>query len=209
MKEDTTENTSSTVRLARWKVLLLAAMFVAPVLVAYSLYLSGWRSERTVNFGELVHPARPLTDEPLLTLDGQKHSLASLRGKWQLVYLGPSECLKPCTDNLYKMQQVVLALGKDRIRLTRVFIVTDTGALEPLRQTIKNFPDTIVLKGEPDAIARLARQFTVNGGSPLDNRHRVYIVDPLGNLMMSYPADADPSGMRKDLVRLLKVSRIG
>ena len=37
----------------------------------------------------------------------------------------------------------------------------------------------------------------------------IYLVDPLGNLVLRYPRDADPSRIRKDIERLLKVSRIG
>jgi hypothetical protein len=39
-------------------------------------------------------------------------------------------------------------------------------------------------------------------------RH-IYVVDPLGNLMMRYPEDPDPGRVIKDLERLLKLSRIG
>ena len=66
-----------------------------------------------------------------------------------------------------------------------------------------------VIAGPPPAVAELARQFTLPAGSPLDDPDRIYVVDPLGNLMMSYPAGADPNGIRKDLARLLRVSRIG
>jgi cytochrome oxidase Cu insertion factor (SCO1/SenC/PrrC family) len=195
--------------LARWKIVLLAALFAAPPLVAYVLYQSGWRSERTLNHGELVQPARPLDDVALATLEGRPHRLLALRGKWTLVYFGPAECLKPCIDNLYKMRQVHLAQGKDMERVQRVFIVTDPKALDLLRDTLKDYPGTLVLTGESDAIGQVARQFAVSAGSPLDNLHRLYLVDPLGNFMMSYPADADPTGLRKDLVRLLRVSRVG
>ena len=40
-------------------------------------------------------------------------------------------------------------------------------------------------------------------------RDHIYLVDPLGNVVLRYPKDADPSRMKKDLERLLKVSRIG
>jgi hypothetical protein len=63
--------------------------------------------------------------------------------------------------------------------------------------------------GPPEAFDALAREFTLPAGSPLDNLNRIYLVDPLGNFMMSYPADADPTGMRKDLARLLRISQIG
>lgn len=194
---------------ARWKIVLLAALFAAPPLVAYVLYQSGWRSERTLNHGELVQPARPLEDAALATLDGKPLRLLALRGRWTLVYFGPAGCGKPCTDNLYKMRQVHLAQGKDLERVQRVFIVTDPRALDLLRYTLKDYPGTLVLTGEGATVGQVARQFAVSAGSPLDSLHRVYLVDPLGNFMMSYPADADPTGLRKDLARLLRTSQVG
>jgi len=66
-----------------------------------------------------------------------------------------------------------------------------------------------VITGPGKSLANLDKQFTLSFGSPRSGLNRIYIVDPLGNLMMSYPADADPSKMRKDLSRLLKVSHVG
>jgi len=37
----------------------------------------------------------------------------------------------------------------------------------------------------------------------------VYLVDPLGNLMMHFPKQTGMQGMQEDLKRLLRVSRIG
>jgi len=42
---------------------------------------------------------------------------------------------------------------------------------------------------------------------PLQNA--IYLVDPLGNLMMRFPPDLEPKSLLKDLKHLLKVSRIG
>ena len=37
----------------------------------------------------------------------------------------------------------------------------------------------------------------------------IYLVDPLGNLMMAFPKHADPSKIKRDLSRLLKWSGTG
>lgn len=190
-------------------MLLLAVLFAAPVIAAYALYLSGWRPSSTGNHGELVQPARPVADATFTLLDGKSIHFSELHGKWQLIAFGGAECLKPCERNLYKMRQVIEAQGNDADRLQSVFVVTDTKALDWLRYAIKDYPGTQVVIGPPEAVTELAHQFVLPAGSPLDNLNRIYLVDPLGNFMMSYPADADPSGIRQDLVRLLRVSRIG
>lgn len=194
---------------ARLVLVLLAALFLGGTVIAFVLLQSGWRPARTKNHGELVQPARPLSDVELTTLDGTQLRLSELKGKWTLVYFGPADCLKPCTDNLYKMRQVTAAQGKEAHRVQRLMVVTDTKALDWLRYTVKDYPGMRVATGPIDAVRRLATEFAVPAGNPLDSLHRVYVVDPLGNLMMSYPADADPRGMHKDLGLLLKASQIG
>jgi len=193
----------------RLKMLLLAGLFLAPVVGAYLLYGSGWRPDHTGNYGELIQPARPIADVTVQTLAGEQFGTHDLRGKWTLIYFGPAECLKPCTANLYKMHQIHMAQGKEAKRIRRVFVVTDPRSLDLLRNTIKDYPGTEVIHGSSATIESLARQFVVPAGSPLENLHRIYLIDPLGNFMMSYPADADPTGIRKDVTRLLKVSQIG
>ena len=194
---------------SRRKVLWLALLFVLPVIVSYSLYYSGWRPASTGNYGELVQPARPLEDAVLTTLDGKSLRVSELRGKWTLISFSLSQCLSPCERNLYKMRQVIASQGENAGRIQSVLVVIDNKALDRLQYAIKNYPKTRVIAGPPENVAKLARQFALPAGSPLDNLNRIYLVDPLGNFLMSYPADADPSGMRKDLVRLLKVSQIG
>ncbi len=193
----------------RRRLLLLAALFALPVIASYALYLGGWRPVSTGNHGELLQPARPLADAALVLLDGKPMRFSELRGKWTLVTFSPAECLKPCERNLTNMRQVIAAQGKDAERVQSVLVVTDGKALDWLRYAVKDYPGMRVITGPADSVAALAREFTLPAGSPLDNLNRVYLVDPLGNLMMSYPADADPTGMRKDLARLLRVSRIG
>ncbi|MDO8598272.1 MAG: SCO family protein [Sulfuricaulis sp.] len=194
---------------ARRKLLLLAALFVLPMLVAYALYYSGWRPETVHPHGELVQSARPIADAALVLLDGKPIRFSELRGKWTLVTFSAAECLKPCERNLTKMRQVIAAQGKEANRLQSVLVVTDGKALDWLRYAIQDYPGMRVVTGPPDSVTALARQFTLPAGGPLDNLNRVYLMDPLGNFMMSYPADADPTGMRKDLARLLRLSRIG
>ncbi len=190
-------------------IVLLVLLFIFPVVASFILYATGWRPSGTINHGELVEPARPIEDVNLTRFDGKRMRFADLQKKWTLVYFGSAECLSPCKDNLYKMRQVRLSLGVDATRLQRLFVVTDTNALDLLKYELKEYPNMAVVTGPASNIEALASQFYLPVGTPLDNLDRIYVVDPLGLLMMSYPADADPSGMRKDLKRLLKVSQIG
>lgn len=194
---------------ARRRILLLAAVFTLPVIVAYVLYLSGWRPSSTGNHGDLVQPARPVEDVALTLLNGKPIRFSELHGKWTLIVFSAAECLKPCERNLYNMRQIIAAQGKEADRVQSVMVVTNVNALDWLRYAVRDYPGMQVIVGPQAAVTALALQFTLPAGSPLDNPNRIYLVDPFGNFMMSYPADADPTGIRKDLVRLLRVSRIG
>jgi hypothetical protein len=193
----------------RWKFLALAALFALPTVAATLLYHLGWRPQGTVNTGELVEPARPIDVGTLVDLAGRPLAPPLLQGKWTMLYFGPSDCGTVCDRMLYTMRQVHSAQGKEAHRIERVFVATDAGALDWLRFTVKNYPEMRVAAGPSDAVRDLARQFALPAGSPLDGLNRLYVVDPLGNFMMSYPADVDPSAMRKDFVKLLKLSQIG
>jgi cytochrome oxidase Cu insertion factor (SCO1/SenC/PrrC family) len=191
------------------KLLILALLFALPAALAFILYTSGWRPAATANYGDLAQPARPIGDVTLDTLDGKRLTFSKLNKKWALVYFGSAHCLARCEQDLYKMRQVHLAQGKEAERIERVFVVTDATALDLLRYTLKDHPGMIVLVGPPAAVRQLAGQFSVPAGGALDGLDRIYLVDPLGNFMLHYPPDADASGMRKDLARLLKVSQVG
>ena len=194
---------------SRRKLLLLGALFALPMLVAYALYYSGWRPEAVHPHGELVQPARPVADAALVLLDGKPMRFSELHGKWTLVTFSAAECLSPCERNLVKMRQVIAAQGKEAERIQSILIVKDAKMRDWLNYAIKDYPGMRAVIGPPEAFDALAREFTLPAGSPLDNLNRIYLVDPLGNFMMSYPADADPTGLRKDLARLLRISRIG
>src|SRR3989344_431408 len=194
---------------ARRKILLLVALFALPVIVAYGLYFSGWRPASFGNYGELVQPARPIADAALILLDGRTMRFNELRGKWTLITFSVAECLRPCESNLVKMRQVIAAQGKEAGRIQSMLIVKDAKMRDWLNYAIKDYPGMRAVVGTSEAVDVLARQFTLTAGSPLDNLNRIYLVDPLGNFMMSYPADADGNGLRKDLARLLRASRIG
>lgn len=195
--------------IGRLKVLALLGVFLAPVALAYLLFNMGWRPDSTVNYGDLVVPARPIGDVRLQTLAGRPLKFSALRGNWTLVYFGPAECPSVCEKNLYKMQQVQLAQGREAHRVQRLFVVTGSQALDVMRYKIKDYPGTRLATGPSDVVRAWRRQFTATRDESGAAPDRVFLVDPLGNLVLSYPADADASGMRKDLVRLLRVSQIG
>jgi len=193
----------------RRTLLLVVSVFLLPVVSATYLYVSGWRpSGKSLQYGELVQPARPMGDAELTDANDAPYQLKALRGKWALVYFSPLPCTAVCQNNLYKMQQVRLTQGRDAARVERVLIAPD-GDSATLRALVQQYPGLIATRAARTSLQALMRDYVSSQGTALDVPGRVYLLDPIGNLVLSYAADADPSGMRKDLARLLRLSQVG
>lgn len=189
----------------KFQIIALIIIFTIPVVVARH-----FTPTRFVNNGELVQPARPIENVVLQGLDKEAVEFSSLKSKWTLLYMGSSACDENCWQNLYKMRQVRLSQGKHMHRVQYAWLLVDQAVdIAALKVRLQEHPKLQVFRGDAAAIKALTRQFVIEQGAPEDGLNRIYLMDPLGNLMMSYPADADPTGMRKDLERLLKVSQIG
>lgn len=190
---------------------LFVLVFFGPMVTAWIVYANSdhWRPAGTTNRGELVVPARPLTEFSLQEVTGTPLGADYLHGKWTLVYIGDSQCPEACREAVYYMRQVRLALGADAHRVQRLLVLTDASRVAALQPFLQDYPGMAVASAEQPALERFLKPFEVSGGRAGGVAGRVYVVDPLGNLMMIYPPDAAPRGMLKDLQRLLKVSQIG
>ncbi|MHB1145629.1 MAG: SCO family protein [Thiobacillus sp.] len=182
----------------RSKFLLLIGLFMVPVVAAYLAYF-GWRPAGHTNYGELIK-VTPLQYTAGATHDGAVLNLETLRGKWLMVHVGPSRCDAACVQQLYLMRQTRIAQGKEQSRIERVWVLTDAGAVDPA--LLQEHPGLHVWR---PADAAFAGQFPA-AQSPADH---IYMVDPLGNLMLRFPGQPDPRRMLKDLKLLLKASQIG
>jgi cytochrome oxidase Cu insertion factor (SCO1/SenC/PrrC family) len=196
-------------RRSRTSLLIVLAMFAAPVLIAWSLFyvFPEWMPSSTNNHGDLVEPARPLPAFELDTVSGDVVDQTYLRGKWNYVYLHAGECSAACIEHLYKIRQLRLAQGKNIDRIQRLMLWrADSVSPESRADLQAHFPgQVIVLVSDNDA---LITSFSTDAEAPL-SAGRIYLVDPLGNLMMSYQPDAEPRGIIKDMHRLLKYSGLG
>lgn len=196
---------------SRQALVLLALMFMAPTFVAWIMHNTGeegWRPEGTTNQGVLIHPARLLT-LPVEIFVGETSLNDHLKGFWTLVYIGDSDCDAVCRENLYKMRQVRIAQNDKMNRVQRLFIVKTDNVPEELSGFLEQeHPKMAVVTVDAAQMAEISPLFEMDAKLVV-NADRIYVVDPLGNLMMYYEADAAAGGMFKDLKKLLKYSKIG
>ena len=199
----------ATVQRSRKPFWFLVALFFAPLLIAFALYYGGdgWRPAGSTHHGDLIDPARPLPQVALPAPAGLELALESLRGKWTLIYIGGGQCDARCQAALVHMRQSRLALGDDMTRVNRLFL--STGDCCDQSYLDKEHAGLLVAHVDNPAGQQLLAAFPSYAQQPVSTAGRIYIVDPLGNLMMSYAPDAPPKGLLEDMEKLLKLSHIG
>jgi hypothetical protein len=192
----------NTQRKGRWKLFAVILICAAPLIASYMTYYVIKPQGRT-NYGALIDPrAYPMPDLGAATIDGKPIALDAYKGKWMMVQVSDADCQEPCRKRLHDMRQLRLAQGKDMDRIERIWLITDDEPLETM--VIREYDGTHMLRVKPDLLkAWLPAE---QGTTAADH---IYLIDPLGNLMMRFPKDADPNKIKKDLSKLLKASRIG
>lgn len=182
-------------------VCLIGLVFALPMIAAQL-----WRPEgATANYGQLVDPARPIENIDFIDGDAQTKSLTSLNGKWTLLHVGEQSCAESCQQSLYKIERVRLAQSKNIPRVQSIYFVPDQVSLSEMKERIKPYQGVAAYRLNSDDHLTLKSQLSLQGQySP-----GIYLLDPLGNWLMFYHQGADPSGIRRDLKKLLKISQIG
>lgn len=169
---------------------MLASLFLLPLAAAFWVYYgTDWRPVRTVNHGELIAPARPLPE-------------GIFQRKWSLVYIADGQCDEACRKALYVMRQARLSLNNEMTRVDRVFLATSNCCARDF--FAHEHPGLRVLEAGGDSPTGLLNEFPAN-----ERASSLFIVDPLGNLMMRYDVRQDPKGLLQDLKKLLSLSHIG
>ena len=188
-------------RVGRIKMLLVLLVCAAPVVASYFSYFV-LRPQARSNYSSLILPTRSLPALPLRTLGGKPVEAASLRGQWLLLAVGPAGCDQACQKRLYMQRQLREMLGRERERIDKIWLVTDTAEPAPaLRAALDADPTLQVLRVPSDALAAWLQP---EAGHALEDH--LYLVDPMGEWMMRVPADPDPARVKRDLDRLLRAA---
>lgn len=188
-------------RYGRWKMLGVLAICAAPVIASYFTYYV-IRPEGRRNYGELINPQRTFPDATVHDLSGSAVPLSSLKGQWLLVSVAGGDCDAVCQKHLYLQRQLRESLGKEKDRLDWVWLINDAATPPPALGTA--LQKATVLRMDSAALGAWL--------APSEGHHlaeHLYVVDPMGNWMMRFPAAMDSSGAAKakrDLERLLRAS---
>jgi hypothetical protein len=186
----------------RLRMLLILLACAAPVIASYLTYYV-IRPEGRTNYGTLIQPSRAMpADLGLQSLDGRPVTRASLRGQWLLVSVAGGGCGSACEQRLYFQRQVQAMLGRERDRLDRVWLVTDSASPAPaLLQAAAGKSSLTTLRADAAAVARWLQ---AEPGRAVEDH--LYVVDPMGEWMLRLPAEPQPARVKRDLDRLLRAT---
>jgi hypothetical protein len=173
----------------------------APVVASYFTYYV-LRPEGRRNFGELINPQRPLPDQVAVDLGGQSTRLPALKGQWLLLSVAGGACDARCAQNLYLQRQLRESLGREKDRVDWVWLVSDEA---PVAEIVRPaLAGATVLRVPQDQLSQWLQP-----ASDHQLSEHLYVVDPMGNWMMRFPAKLDMAGAanaKRDLERLLRAS---
>ncbi len=191
--------------------MLVLAVCAAPLVGSYLTYYVIKPKGGVTNFGALIDPREhPIPAMASTTLDGKPATLENYKGKWIMLKVGPSDCQQDCQDQLFAMRQLRTMQGKEMERIERVWMITDDQPLDTLLMRVND--GTRMLRA-PAAVIDKWLPLEATAGDRVSDH--VYLIDPLGNLMMRFPKGAVSSDtekvkkVHKDISKLLKASAIG
>lgn len=181
---------------SRLTLIILILVILSPIVISSVLHRWDFRPDHTVNYGELLE-VKPLQGTATNLEDNTIFRSRQLKGIWSLLIIDSGKCDGYCQEKLYIMRQIRLAQNVDKDKVQRIWLINDD--IKPDPEIVDKYEGTRLV---------LAQGRNLLDEFPFVNRQddHIYVIDPMGNLMMRYPKDPDPKKMIGDLKRLLKLS---
>jgi len=191
----------------RVALLIIASMFILPLVLAWLMY-SGtieYNPVNTRNLGSLVQPPVPLVLDEMEVLGGPSATLEELDEHWVMLYALPAPCGQACLEHAAALRQVHRASGRNQSRI-RVLLTGSGDIRQSVQSLLEIYPSfSIAADNDGELLETLAR---VARDSGTEMEGSLYLLDPLGNIMLFYAAGFDPNDLKKDLKRLLTWSKL-
>ncbi|MCW8955728.1 MAG: hypothetical protein OQL09_02515 [Gammaproteobacteria bacterium] len=182
---------------------LLILTFAVPIIGAYAYYY--FVDDYSLgNHGDLIQPVVNIEELSLTDINGISLTRKELIHGWKMLYIAGSDCNSGCRDSIYYMRQINTALGKNASRFKHMIIHLDTMSSEFQQLVAKEHVTALHSYASSE---KLSEAFSGQDREQIPNA--IYIMDPLGNIMMRFRQGTSPKLILKDLNRLLKISRIG
>jgi len=175
---------------SRFVLILVAVMFLGSFGVAATLFFTGWKPTQTRNVGEMLEPYPDLRPLVLQQADGEVWQWQPQSRHWHIIVAPPADCGTPCLELLDALQRVRVSEGRHSDKLHVLWF-------GELPEGASAFSGLVPMLANPELQALLPDQARADALP-------VYLADPNGYLVLRYPPGFNPSGLRKDLGRVLK-----
>ena len=122
-----------------------------------------------------------------------------LTGKWTIIYISGASCDQECFNQHYTMRQVRLASAKRRYKIERLNLIAGDKIGADYTQVLTEFPEEkqIVLNFDN----RILQQF--DDLSIEEQTGRIYLMDPLLNIVLRYSTQTNPKDLLHDINKLV------
>jgi len=183
-------------RSPRVLLVIIAAMFLLPLLLAWLMYTGAidYKPGSTRNYGQLVTPPLPISwDE----IEGGE----AFREHWVILHAVPDPCTDECVSQITNLRQIHRASGRQQSRILIALLLEEPIAADFSAMLKETYPEFQLVTDPSSDLQNSMQQVSASNGA-------VYLVDPLGNIMMAYPGGDDPNHLKQDLKRLLTWSKL-
>lgn len=169
--------------------------------------------------GTVINPPLPVTDFTLQTANDKAFRLSEQKGKIVLLFFGYTSCPDVCPVTLATFKQVYDNLGDDsqKVRFVMITADPDRDTPEKVAEYVMRFNSEFIgLSGNLSALEPIWKQLGVfvekqesgsAAGYLVSHTSSVYVLDPNGSLLMTFPYGTTEIDMANDLAQLLKQSK--
>ena len=182
-------------------------IFLTPIIVitvSTVWYYSGYGPEEKVNYGRLL--SEPIDVGTLdLELDYQNLNVDIMERKWMLVHFINDACLESCADLIYVARQVNVLLARQQTRVKR-YIAAPLKVKPKLENFFTTYQDLNFIEVKDQS--KTVREFKKSGIDPFAQPN-MFVIDPIGNIILHYSGEVDGKKLLADLKKLLGASKIG
>ncbi len=150
-----------------------------------------------MNYGDLLE-VQKLKGDGINQIDNTIFRMKDLRRKWTMITIDSGECNEACRSKLYYMRQVRTIQHAEKDRVERLWLIDDNQTVSD--ELLEEYEGTLFIKAKDSELVKAIETEEVR-------RNHIYLVDPMGNLMMRFPEELEPKKMSGDIKRLLDVSQ--
>lgn len=187
-------------------LMIIASMFLLPLVLAWFMHsgVIDYTPGHTRNHGVLVQPPVPVSWKDVFSVPELSPLTESnpFEDHWTMLKVVPVSCPAKCLEQLTELRQVHRASGRHQSRILIALLLRNPDLQKNLARQLLDIYDRYELLADSSGFLQKSLKKAAPG---MDG---VYLIDPLGNIMMTYEDGTDPNHLKQDLTRLLTWSKL-